>query len=347
MVEYAEETFFVRFAHSYTFTCETTECRVDWRKTMGYLCVAIALAAGLTKGFCGKKTSALMKELPDAMLMNVLRMLFCVAIGFFFVLFSREGVSSLQIPLSALLVCLLNGIAQSAFVVIWLITVRRGSYMLIDVFLTMGVLVPLLLCKAVFGDAVYWYHWVGFAILVVATLIMCSYNNQIKKKLDFTSVVLLILCGLSDNLCSFAQKWRSHSFENVLSNSAFNFYSFIVSAVFLSVCFLICRKYFAGPLPDAEEEENYSPIRVLKTVFPFVAVMSVALFVNSFFSAQAAVLLSPAEQYPLTRGCSLILSLLMSHFCFKERIRPKCVAGIALTMVALFIMNVLPELRGM
>ena len=55
---------------------------------MGYLFLVLALASGLTKGFCGKKVSGFVKESRDAMLANFLRMTICIAIGFFVVVFS-------------------------------------------------------------------------------------------------------------------------------------------------------------------------------------------------------------------------------------------------------------------
>ena len=58
---------------------------------MGYLFLAAALAMGVTKGSCGKKTSGLVKETADALRMNTLRMLFCILFGFFSYPFVKHG----------------------------------------------------------------------------------------------------------------------------------------------------------------------------------------------------------------------------------------------------------------
>ena len=49
---------------------------------MGYLFLLIALLAGVTKGYCGKKTSGYTNSLRDATLANIIRMMLCILIGF-------------------------------------------------------------------------------------------------------------------------------------------------------------------------------------------------------------------------------------------------------------------------
>ena len=57
---------------------------------MGYLFLALALAAGGMKGYCGKKTSGAIVHGSDSMVMNGLRMGLCVVIGFLLILVQRE-----------------------------------------------------------------------------------------------------------------------------------------------------------------------------------------------------------------------------------------------------------------
>ena len=47
---------------------------------MGYVFLALALIAGATKGYCGKKTSGFVSGFRDSMLANMIRMLLCIAI---------------------------------------------------------------------------------------------------------------------------------------------------------------------------------------------------------------------------------------------------------------------------
>ncbi len=49
---------------------------------MGYFYLAISVLCGNIKGFCGKKTSGLTEEMSDAVRFNLVRMMFCIIIGF-------------------------------------------------------------------------------------------------------------------------------------------------------------------------------------------------------------------------------------------------------------------------
>lgn len=57
---------------------------------MGYVFLAISLLCGATKGYCGKRTSGHTERITDAVYANLLRMLLCIVIGFFVVLFSGK-----------------------------------------------------------------------------------------------------------------------------------------------------------------------------------------------------------------------------------------------------------------
>ena len=49
---------------------------------LGYTFLAIALFCGVTKGYCGKKSSGTITYASDALLVNTLRMTLCILIGF-------------------------------------------------------------------------------------------------------------------------------------------------------------------------------------------------------------------------------------------------------------------------
>ena len=166
---------------------------------MGYLFLSLALACGLTKGYCGKKVSAQVKEGRDAMLANILRMTLCILIGFMFVI-AIDGFSAFNIGGLGILISILSGISNAIFVVSWLFAVNAGAYMLVDVFLTLGILIPITLSTIFFGEEIRWNHYVGFAVLMVAVLVMCSYSSSVKSKLNAKGLMLLSIAGITQGL---------------------------------------------------------------------------------------------------------------------------------------------------
>ena len=113
---------------------------------MGYLFLSFALAAGLAKGFCGKKISGSTQTLADASLINLLRMACCVLIGACLML-AGGVIPFADFDAPTILAAALSVIFTSVFVVTWLISVRSGAYVMLDVFLMLGVSVTVSCCR--------------------------------------------------------------------------------------------------------------------------------------------------------------------------------------------------------
>ncbi len=293
---------------------------------MGYLFLCISLLAGLTKGFCGKKTGGCASTTKSAVLLSIFRMTLCTIIGFFCV-FVYGHTTYLLLPPKLLIISAFSGIATSAFVVIWLILVRKSAYMLLDVFLMLGALVPMVTGFFLFGENISAYQWIGFLILVSAAVILYSYNNSIKLKLDIPSVFLLIMCGISSGLADFLQKAFVKSSVSA-PISVFNLYTYIFAVITLILVYTL--------IPSEKQEDKIFPRH-----YVYIIIMSVALFVNSYFKTKAALYLDSAQLYPISYGATLILSALMAAVFFKEKLTVKCVLGLFTALIGLLVMNML------
>lgn len=294
---------------------------------MGYIYLCIALISGAIKGFCGKKTSSLTSTFYHSVLANLIRMSFCIIIGFAVV--CSEGNFNLLLPdADVLLIALISGISTAVFVVSWLVSVRQNTYMLMDVFLMLGVLVPLTLGQLLFNEAVRPVQWLGLGILFAATLIMCSYNNSIKTKLTFPAFSLLLLCGFSGGVADFTQKLFTKTSDAPVS--VFNLYTYIFTALTLVLVFSLSTK-------DVAKNRNDS----FKRAFPYILVMAICLFLNSYYKTIAAVCLPSVILYPLNQALALILSTVVSAVFFHEKITLKAVIGIFIAFVGLLFINLL------
>jgi len=262
------------------------------------------------------------------MLANLIRMLFCIVIGFG-VVFIGGDVGFMLPDMKILAITALSGITTSVFVISWLLSVRKGAYMMLDIFLMIGVLVTILLGRLFFGENIEINQWIGMAVLLVAVVIMCSYNNSIKEKINITSMIILILCGLSNGLTDFSQKLFVKSAEGV-PISVFNLYTYIFSAITLALFYIF----------NKEKSENKHGGGV-KKILGYIVVMAICLFVNSYFKTLAATKLDSVILYPLNQGTALILSSIMAAVFFKEKITVKAYIGLSLAFVGLLIINLL------
>ena len=300
---------------------------------MGYFFLALSNLAGATKGFCGKKTSGAVTEYKDAVLVNLLRMVLCIVIGFALLAFQGD-LSLLRPDAPTLLISALSGVANSLFVVLWLLSVRKGAYMLVEVFGMCGVLIPLLLTTFL-GEAITLKDLGGLALLILAAAIMCSYNNGIQKKLTPSVFLLLAASGAASGLADFSQKLFVHQVPYSTS-AIFNFYTYIFSALTLLILYFIAVR-------QAKQKNETSPSAwpVLKKIAGYVTVMALCLYLNTFFKTEAAALLPAAQLYPLSKGLALVLSSLMAAIFFHEKLTPKAILGIGISFVGILVMNVL------
>ena len=294
---------------------------------MGYLFLSLALISGATKGFFGKKTSGLVSGIKGAALANLIRMLLCIFIGFIVVLFGNDFGALSPTP-QLIMISMLSGVSTAVFVVSWLVAVKKSAYMLLDVFSTLGILIPLILSNLIFHEKIKITQWLGVGVLFVAVLLLCSYNNSIKEKLKPISFLLLIICGISGGLTDFSQKLFAKTLPN-LPASVFNFYTYVFASAVLAICYLFIKS-----------EKAIGKDAFIK-IFGFIVIMAICHFFHSYFKTLAAKSLDSILLYPLHQGATLILATIMSALFFREKITLKCLAGIIIAFIGLTIINVL------
>ena len=302
---------------------------------MGYLFLSLAVLAGATKGFCGKKISGVAKTLADASLVNFMRMFFCIIIGAAMMLLAGD------VPFSsfngtAIAISALSGITTAIFVISWLLSVRSGAYVMLDVFLMLGVGVTVSACRIFLGEEIRLNQIIGFVILVVAAYIMCSYDISLNGKMSLGKIALLVLCGVANGLTDFSQKLFVYKVDNV-GAAEFNFFTYIFASITLLAAFVVLkiRSHKNGENQDGEEKMQLGRVLIV------VGIMAVCLFLNSYFKTLAAQRLDSALLYPLNQGAALILSLLMAAVFFKEKITARCIVGVCMAFGALLIINLL------
>ncbi len=294
---------------------------------MGYLFLTVALLSGATKGFCGKKMSGYTENTQSSVLLNLYRMMLCVVLSFLLIV-AIGDISYISPNINSVLLSAISGVSTSFFVVTWLLSVRQSAYMMIDVFLMLGTLVPIVSGRFLFSEPITLKQVLGFILLVVAVIIMCSYNNTIKAKHTVSSILLLIACGASNGIVGASQKAFVKSFPDI-PVSVFNLYTYIFAAITLAVFFLVRVK---------KEKPRFSE-GSSKMTYVYILIMAIALTANSYFSTLASAYLDSARLYPLQQGAGLILSTFMATIFFKEKLKICAVVGIILAFAALMIIN--------
>ena len=292
---------------------------------MGYLYLAISLLAGSTKGFMGKRVSTVVSGYRQSVFVNLIRMVICILISAGVLLTEVWG-RGLTIDVPAVLYGALAGVMISVFTVTWLLSVRHGAFMLISVAQMFGVVVTVICSAVVFRENITFLQFAAMGVLMIAVVIMGSYSRSIKGKLSVSAVVLLVVCGLSSGLYDFSQKLFTH--YSAASVSTLNLLTYFISSV------VLCGVFFLAKEKGCTVENG-----LFRKTFVSVLIMSVCLFLNSYFKALTTMYLPATQIYPMYQAGGLIISALMSAVFFKERITLRCVVGMILAFVAILLLK--------
>lgn len=291
---------------------------------MGYLYLFISLITGATKGLFGKKVSTLVTGTRGAAVTNLIRMVLCSLISILLLLTGIEK-ASLVPDLPAILIGISAGIFLSLFTITWLLAVQKGAFVLISVAQMFGVVVTLLCSMVVFHTIPSLLQCLGIVLLIGAVLVMGSYSKKLKGGLSVTAIVLLVLCGVSSGLYDFSLKlFTTYSTS---SKSMLNLLTYFISALILGGMTL---------LPQKAEKAEKAP---LKKVFLPILMMSVCLFLNSYFKAFSTQYLSDAQLYPIYQAGGLILSTTIGAVFFKEKVTIRCIIGLVLAFAAILLLK--------
>ena len=309
---------------------------------MGYLMIAGAQLAAAFKGIFAKKTSEGVAKIPHAVLASLLRMVMTTLLGAAWILLFQTA-GDFAAGRITILLAAAAGSFMGVNLVSWLLAVRAGSYLLVEIFALLSMLFPLLGGRFLFGDRILPLQWAGYAVLLLAVWILCAGKGTQRKKLTFKSIALAALNSVFYGIVAFAQKvFATLSERGTVADSTavFNFYTYLFSVLILVVCIALLRLRRSGEDGAAPGETG----RLLRRLLPCIVAMAVGTILYYFFIVQAARDLSPIELYPLNQGASLIITSFMSAVFFREGFTWKTGVGVLLALCGLFIINVLPLL---
>lgn len=297
---------------------------------MGYLFLGVSLLCGTAKGYYGKKTSGYAQGYENAIFISIVRMVFCTGIALALLILS--GNTNQLAPSGFLLaVSAFSGAFTAIFVVSWLVCIRKSAYMMLDVFLTLGIIVPLACSSIFWGEGIRPMQWAGLGVMTVGALTMCSYHSGVKGKLGIASVLLLILCGMSNGWVDFSQKLFVENRPEA-HIPVFQFYTYLFCTIILFALYSAMRiKKAGGFFP---RKKVYPP-----RMYGYIFIMSACLFGYSYFKTRAAVYLDAVQLYPLSQGGAMILSTVMSAALLHEKITVKSLLGTALAFIGLIGVN--------
>ena len=317
---------------------------------MVYLIVLLALIFLTVKGFCGKKTSTCVQQIGDAFRFNILRMLLCMLIGIV-VVFLEGAQASLRIEGKMIAICLLAGICNAMFLIGWILAIRKNSMVTMDVALTLGAILPAVLCAILFHEPISFPKLVGFALIIAAAAILAGYNKNTKGNPGFGGILLVVIASVGEGLVSFSQQLYKQYYteggsltgKTLYSKSIYNFYIYVFAAATLILALIAYDIYRCIKNPTIRwGNEVKNGVKLLIVPLPYIVIMAVSMFAATYFQTVATGDYGMSSQvlYPLIKGGCLITVNIVAMLFFGEKATKRSILGSAVALVGVVVMNV-------
>ena len=312
---------------------------------MVYLLIVVILALLALKGFLGKKTSFWVQGNADAFLLNLLRMGMCAFIGLALVFFEGARLS-LAIEPTMIAICALSGISNVAFLIGWILAIKKNAMVTVDVSLTLGSLIPAILCALLFAEPISIPKMAGFALIIISTVILAGYSKSTLGKGSLSGAIFLAVASVGDGMMGFAQQLFRHYYSEggslydgvVYPKSVFHFYTYLFAGLCLAVLYsgyrMICK---SGDI--SKEHINLVKPKALAVIL----VMALCMFISSYLQTVVSNDYGMPSQvlYPIIKGGCLITVNITAMLFFGEKITKRSVIGSLVALAGIIAMNVL------
>ena len=231
------------------------------------------------------------------------------------------------------------GVGTALNLYTWILSAQRVPLILIEGASTVGGLIlPLILAPFLYnGDSVTVLQWVGTALVVVSIFLFSKTGGK-KGGGIIGSIILVSVCTLGGAVSSVFRKLYSyHIAEKGLGSiEFFTFISFV--AVFLLFA-LVFPFYYGKEKQKLNAEGKGGRVELpYKRVWLFILIAAVSLYACELFSTYASALPS-AVYYPVSRALTILGTFLLDTLVFKEKVTPKNLAGLALLLTAVVLIN--------
>ncbi len=337
---------------------------------MEYLFFAVALT-GVVGG--GAATMLYRRKISQyrTLLLGMAAAIALAALSFLAASVIGGGFEALLMEMEASILhsAVLSGISEAVLYSLLLYFLLRGEQT-VNVFLTMGTVLPIVLGSVLYFESVGIKEWLGILLVLLGAVAMCGYVVSGRERFTPAYIAGLTLCTLALGCSCFSKRMLIAS-SSVMRGSAFNFHSLILSSVLLFSLYALIRlleynrekrnasksgarhslkkkqsKQQNNKQQNKERNkqntggEGVSREGIRCVTLPLIcytAVMALCVGLSAFGVLSAAENISSAVLFPTIVGASGVLLSLLRLLFKRERPAVGYCVGIFMTLVGLVV----------
>ena len=286
----------------------------------------IILLLRLPQNIFNKRSSGIVRGAPAYFAYGAYRYLLSGGMALVLLLFAGgfSGVS-----LKALAISAIGAVALGSNLFFGLEALKSGAMVLSSMAGSAGLLLPCVFGIFMFDEPMSLMQLFGILLLIFSGWLLIGYSKKLKGSFTTRTMLLLIGSMLSNGFTMVAQKMFSKYLPDV-SVSVFSFLAFGLVGVGMCV----------GLVPQLTKKEKRKEIRELpKALWFYGAGLSTILLIINQLATIAAKVIPSAIMFPINGGGATITTALTGAVVFKEKLTARSVAGLALGIASLIVIN--------
>ncbi len=220
-----------------------------------------------------------------------------------------------------------TGTAYAFAAFFYLVALSCGPYTISLILLNMSSFMPILYSWAFLGESISATQITGLTIVIISCVLLTIVRNRGTQtsKVNTRWAICAVFMFISNSLISFFIRVNTKLAPETSSNSFF-IAAYIIAAV-------ICLMFF---LISGGAKKRISPKPLIPPAFGVAASLALQLTPTAMLPKY----LSAALQYPLEKGASILLGVLVGVVFFKERINKLCYICIASIIIAMCLIGI-------
>ena len=286
----------------------------------------IILLLRLPQNLFNKRSSGIVRGAPAYFAYGAYRYLLSGGMALVLLLFAGgfSGVS-----LKALAISAIGAVALGSNLFFGLEALKSGAMVLSSMAGSAGLLLPCVFGIFMFDEPMSLMQLFGILLLIFSGWLLIGYSKKLKGSFTPRTILLLIGSMLSNGFTMVAQKMFSKYLPDV-SVSVFSFLAFGLVGVGMCV----------GLVPQLTKKEKREEIKKLpKALWFYGAGLSTILLIINQLATIAAKVIPSAIMFPINDGGATIITALTGAVVFKEKLTARSVAGLALGIASLIVIN--------
>lgn len=286
----------------------------------------IILLLRLPQNIFNKRSSGIVRGAPAYFAYGAYRYLLSGGMALVLLLFAGgfSGVS-----LKALAISAIGAVALGSNLFFGLEALKSGAMVLSSMAGSAGLLLPCVFGIFMFDEPMSLMQLFGILLLIFSGWLLIGYSKKLKGSFTPRTMLLLIGSMLSNGFTMVAQKMFSKYLPDV-SVSVFSFLAFGLVGVGMCV----------GLVPQLTKKEKREEIKKLpKALWFYGAGLSTILLIINQLATIAAKVIPSAIMFPINDGGATIITALTGAIVFKEKLTARSVAGLALGIASLIVIN--------